>query len=229
LSVDQRVLGFLKNNPGASPREIADALGLPISTVRIAILRLREAGYVVKSARGGYVVRVAPPPIEDYLTGESGVGDKLADLKNITQKLEKRIENLENIIERLVNRIDKLETELRLLSKGVGSQQKGKGGSMRSRPADRLLAGLKEKGILSFEEAKSLTVRPISYYVDKGQAMVVGDYIVDPDFFKEFKKRFPLILKEVGNLSKEEKRLLDEMIKDGQVYLYGGKEYRLIE
>ncbi|RLB06896.1 MAG: hypothetical protein DRG27_06970, partial [Deltaproteobacteria bacterium] len=27
--VDRKVLAFLKNNPGATPREVADALGLP--------------------------------------------------------------------------------------------------------------------------------------------------------------------------------------------------------
>ncbi|RLG78799.1 MAG: hypothetical protein DRO10_02110, partial [Thermoprotei archaeon] len=61
MSVDRKVLAFIKLNPGATPREIADGLGLPYNTVRGAILRLREAGYLIRSSRGGYVVRVGLP------------------------------------------------------------------------------------------------------------------------------------------------------------------------
>jgi len=69
--VDRKVLAFLKNNPGATPREVADALGLPYNVVRHALLRLREAGYVIRSSRGGYLVRVGFPTLDDVEVTQS--------------------------------------------------------------------------------------------------------------------------------------------------------------
>ena len=69
----------------------------------------------------------------------------------------------------------------------------------------------------------------MEHYFRKGLAIPLGDVIASPRFLSEFKKKFPLKVSDVKKLSPGERDLLDAMIRDGMVYLYGGREYRLIE
>ena len=231
MSVDQKVLAFLKNNPGATPREIADALGMPLSSVRAALYRLREAGYVVRSSKGGYVVRVTPPVISEGLAEPSS--RDLDKIKNIVEQLMNVVDSLKNEVSKLSLRIKKLERELDLLriaqvKPSERKAYKSEEGAERS-GEDLLIKEVREKGILSIEDAKKLARRPLELYISNGLLVPIAGYLVSQDFLSSFKAKFPLHIGEVRNLSSAEKVLLDAMIKEGLVYLHAAKEYRIIE
>ena len=57
--VEERVLAYLREHPGAGPREIADALGEPLARIRLALQRLRDRGLVARGDEGHYYA-VAP-------------------------------------------------------------------------------------------------------------------------------------------------------------------------
>ena len=222
MSVDRKVLAFIKLNPGATPREIADGLGLPYNTVRGAILRLREAGYLIRSSRGGYVVRVGlPSSVEDELTPAQvsrSQAETLAELKTV-------ILDLREAVEELTRRVDRLEKELNLLKKGIQPKHP-------PRPRERgdpLLKELRRSGVIKLGDAARLAREPLENYFKRGLAVPVGGLIISAEFLERFKKRFPLSMSEVQSLSREEKELLNEMTREGLIYLHGGREYRLIE
>ncbi len=222
--VDRKVLAFLKNNPGATPREVADALGLPYNVVRYALLRLREAGYVIRSPRGGYLVRVGFPALDDVEVTQGESSSSRPDIS--VAELVGTIEELKSVVMELKARVDRLEQEINLLKKGISThkarQRKDK------KVTDSLLSILSGKGLVTLSEARKLASKPIEAYVNEGVAIPIGDYLVDPKFLDRFKKKFPLSVSEVGKLSPEERGLLDSLIKEGLVYLHAGREYRII-
>ncbi len=230
MSVDRKVLAYIKSNPGATPREIADALGLPYNVVRYALLRLREAGYLIRSSRGGYVVRVAlPSGLDEELEGPThpstpSTGTLAGEPKN--EEVIKAIQELKAIVEELRKRVERLEKELNLLKKGIELSNLKK---QRREDKDPLIAELDRKGVVRLSEARKLARGSLDHYIRKGIAVPVGDVIASPKFLEMFKKKFPLRLGDVRKLPPGEKELLDAMIREGMVYLHGGREYRLIE
>ncbi len=222
--VDRKVLAFLKNNPGATPREVADALGLPYNAVRYALLRLREAGYVIRSPRGGYLVRVGFPALDDIEATQSKNNDTQPSIS--TAELVSVVEELRSMVMELKAKVNRLEQEINLLKKGIPArrtrQRKDK------KVADPLLSMLSSKGLIALSEARKLASKPIEAYVNEGVAIPVGNYLVSPGFLDNFKKKFPLSVSEIEKMSPEERALLDSLIKEGLVYLHAGREYRVI-
>ncbi len=237
---------YLKNNPGATPREIADALGISLNLVRVLLRRLRESGYVMKSSRGGYVVRVTKlhegsveygEEIQSLSMEESSGFKPGALLDSSMKEIQNLIKKLMDEVKSLRERMEKMEYEINILKKSlqalpnirrheVSKESESKG---KEDIEDRLLEELKSRKVLSIEEAKSLTYKSIESYITQGYAIPLSNYIVLKEFYEEVKKKFPIKVTEVKNLSNEEKIVLDAMIKEGMVYLYGGREYRLIE
>ncbi len=208
MSVDQKVLTYIKDNPGATPREIADALGLPLSSVRAAIMRLREAGYIIRQSRGGYVVRVALPP---GIVGEGRI-EEFEELVNMIKDLGRKVEEISK-------RLSRLEAEVKALK----ATSIRKGGV-----EDELIRKLSEDKVVQIEVARRLAKGSLQSYIDSGQVVYISGYIVQKEFFEEFKRKFPIKLSEVKNLPEAEKILLQAMVREGMVYLYGGREYRLV-
>lgn len=56
-SLERKVLEYLRQRPYANPREIADAIGMSLVAVRMALYKLRNRGLVAKTSRG-YVARL---------------------------------------------------------------------------------------------------------------------------------------------------------------------------
>lgn len=230
MSVDRKVLAYIKSNPGATPREIADALGLPYNVVRYALLRLREAGYLIRSSRGGYVVRVAlPSGLDEELEAPVPVGTSVTRQETVKPEIEGVIEvikELKGAVDELRKRVDRLEKELNLLKRGIEPSNVKR---QRREEKDPLIAELDRRGVVSLSEARNLARGALDHYIRKGVAVPVGDVIASPKFLDLFKKKFPLRLSDVKKLPPGEKELLDAMIREGMVYLHGGREYRLIE
>jgi len=56
-NLERKVLEYLRQRPYANPREIADAIGMSLVAVRMALYRLRNRGLVAKTSKG-YVARL---------------------------------------------------------------------------------------------------------------------------------------------------------------------------
>jgi biotin operon repressor len=120
MSVEDRVLSYLRVNPGATPREIADALGISLASVRIAINRLRELGYVIRSSKGGYVVRVSqelPTPTEIVSNTRSTVQDSQQGIS--FDSIIKLLNELSSKVSELEGRVGKLEKEVNYIKKVI--------------------------------------------------------------------------------------------------------------
>ncbi|MEM0025744.1 MAG: winged helix-turn-helix transcriptional regulator [Zestosphaera sp.] len=234
-NIYRKIIEYLKSNPGAMPREIADALGVSIGMVRIALLRLRELGYVVRSGKGGYVVKSG--------AGDLGARKSVEDFYEETQKQAKReasmraekdsstlrehldieiselrneVNELKKIVESLSDRVNKIETEFTLLMKSLKTEKK-------------VREEVSEASVDAIVRVDILRNRGVSLdsLVRSGNYVVVGNYVVLHSFMEEFKKRFPISLREVKNLKDEERELLNAMVSEGLAYLHAGKEYRL--
>ncbi len=224
MSVDRKVLAFIKENPGATPREIADALGIPYSSARSAILRLREAGYLIRSSKGGYIVRSAlPSGLDEEL---SGIPSKESAGSSELRELTKGLRELREIVEDLRGRVERLEHEINILKAGLKPRER-----VERKPSSKkgLIEVLEERGAIKASEAVKLAGGSLDPYVRSGKVILIGSLVVSPEFLNTFKKKFPLKVSEVGRLTQPEKELLDIMIREGIVYLHGGREYRIIE
>jgi len=218
LSVEQRILRYLKENPGATPRAIADALGISLTQVRIALNRLRDLGYVTRVPGGGYYARTSPSTISE-VDVERTPGTPVA-APSILRELEGEVKELRQ-------RLDKLEKEVRELRIVVDSLSRAKMQQAQEQAQDRFIKEIKMRKALKLSEALAIATKPIDDYVKAGAVKVFADIVVDREFFEEFSKRFPIRKTQLSELSDEERELLNSLIKEGLVYLYGGREYRL--
>lgn len=213
------VLAFIRDNPGVTPREIADALGMPLREVRRIIYRLREEGYVVRSSKG-YVARVSPP--STYGITLKGTEEGYAALSNEVGELRRELEELKA-------RVERIEEQIRGLLMGLQSGRRKAGSDKSAKGGDRLIVEVKETGIVPASRAMAIAPSPLETYVARGDVVIVGRYVVDPEFLERFKRRFPLPVTMAKKLSSGERLLLDELMREGRVYLHAGREYRLVE
>lgn len=235
-NIYKKIIEYLKTNPGAMPREIADALGVSIGMVRIALLRLRESGYVVRSGKGGYVVKPGSGDLETrryadidayeeprkQVRGEAGTQFE-RDLSALREylnaeisRLRSEVDELRKIIESLSDRVSKVETEFTLLMKSLKPEKK----------AREEVSEVGGDVIMRVDVARNRGIS-VDSLVRSGDYVIVGNYLVSQSFMEEFKKRFPISLKDIKNLASEERELLNAMVSEGLAYLHGGKEYRL--
>jgi biotin operon repressor len=227
MSVEDRVLSYLKVNPGATPREIADALGISLASVRIAINRLRELGYVIRSSKGGYVVRVSqelPTPTEIVSNTRSTVQDSQQGIG--FDSIIKLLNELSSKVNELEGRVGKLEKEVNYIKKSL---PKIPSKHVEGECSDKLLSTLKLRNILSINEVREIISKPLEEYVREGKVVVINDLVVSSEFLKSFKSKFPIKTSEISRLSPEELRLLEALVRSNQAYLYSGVEYRLLD
>ncbi|MEM2020778.1 MAG: winged helix-turn-helix domain-containing protein [Zestosphaera sp.] len=238
-SIYKRILEYLKSNPGATPREIADILGVSIGMVRVALLRLRESGYIVKSVKGGYFVKSGVRDLSE--AGGPGMGAGAQEpggrdaslrppstrgggdssairdlLESELSSLKSELTGLRNVINALSERVTKLEEEYNLLMKSLKSEGKVRESEPR----------LSEGVVMRLDEAKARGM-PVDSLVRSGNCLIIGNYLVTQEFLEEFRRRFPINLRDVRSLTREERELLDAMVGEGLAYLHAGREYRL--
>jgi len=220
LSVEQRILRYLRENPGATPRAIADALGISLAQVRVALNRLRDSGYVTRIPGGGYYARASPgsdaaPEVERAppTPAPGGAPDTLKELEGEIRELRQRLE--------------KLEKEVRELRIVVDSLSRARAQQAQEQTQDRFIREVKARKVLKLAEALAIATKPIDEYVKAAAVKVFADLVVDREFFEEFSRKFPIRKTQLSELSDAERELLNSLIKEGLVYLYGGREYRL--
>jgi DNA-binding IclR family transcriptional regulator len=105
--IEERLLSFLKEHPGSSPREIADALGEPLQKVRSVLAKLRDRGLVARGDEGKY-----------YAVMPALRGLPRRDVRrNVVHRLSPDVEALLAAIEELITRVEALERRVERLEK----------------------------------------------------------------------------------------------------------------
>jgi uncharacterized protein (DUF342 family) len=130
---------------------------------------------------------------------------------------------LETILNELRERLEEVSSEVRKLKERIIRESKNK---MRHRKEE--VEGL-PKPVMNIREALNTLGPLLDQLRLEGRVEIIGSIVVDREFYEEFKKKFPLPVKEAENLSPMEKTLLNEMIKDARVIKHAGREYRLIQ
>ena len=260
----KRVVQFLKAKPGATPREIADALGISLNLVRIILSKLRESGIVARGGRGYYVrlssytlveeienhTKTKGAPFEQEIARVTGISEEyiktISEIKTSVKNALKAIEELKKVIatiqqdiKTLKQNVENSQTEVNQLKTIINSlkydmeslKQLIKLPSRAKKEGesdDKFILKLKKAKVMSVDEASKLISKPVDYYINAGKITIISSLVVDVEFFNKFVNKFPISISDLSKLSPEERMLLDEMVRAGYAYLYGGKEYRLI-
>ncbi|MEM4969812.1 MAG: winged helix-turn-helix transcriptional regulator [Sulfolobales archaeon] len=226
-NIDKLVLSYLQKHPYSKPREIADGLGFSIITVRYALLRLRERGLVVRTSKG-YIARSQAKMEALQEGGEDIHIHGMGDLSKEISELKERIAELEKTLEDTLENLSKLEKEVSELKVFIRAlQTPGK----QQRQRDQFLEKLSQEKLMTIAEARkeaSKQMGSLEYYVDRGEVVIVGDFVVDKQFYESLISRMPIKVEDVNNLSAKEKILVEAMISEGLVYIDKGKEIKPI-
>lgn len=220
MSVEQRILRYLRENPGATPRAIADALGISLTQVRVVLNRLRDLGYVTRVPGGGYYARAMQSPANASEVEVEGTSATPTGVLDVVKRLESEVRELRQ-------RLEKLEKEVRELRITVESLSRTRVQQTQEQSQDRFTKEVKARKVLKLSEALAIASKPLDEYVKAGVVKVFADLVVDREFFEEFSRKFPIKRAQLNELSDIERELLNSLIKEGLVYLHGGREYRL--
>jgi len=113
--LEERVLAYLREHQGARPREIADALGESLATIRRALTRLRDAGLVTRGEEGRY-----------YVVAYAVHGLGARELRRrVSKRLEPDCEALAARLAELERRLAELEERMQRLEEVCGGHQAG--------------------------------------------------------------------------------------------------------
>jgi len=246
LSVEELVFDFLKENPGSNPREIAEALGVGYNRIRAALYRLRERGLVIRTEKGYTVAYRAPRKMRREDKGrlvEKVKSDNLERLSEEIDKLSKKVSTIEKRISEILNLVENIRIEIKnleIVEKRLNKEVElvksrinklweylGKL-KFKSYEKDEFLSLLSAEKVLSVSRAKNIINKPLEEYISEDKVILVSSYVIDKEFYNEFKKLFPLPVDKVKNLDEKSKALLRAMVDEGLAYLHKGKEYRLI-
>lgn len=249
-SLYQKFLEALRDNPGASVKELASLTGLSVSKLRVVVYKLKTMGYVERAGKG-YIVTERGLKFLEYLsrgsqarapeeTGVqplelaekviSGESDVRADAKATevpqTSVREQTCESgvpvsLVDVVERL--RV--LERRVQNLETQVKNLEKAITATQRKYETRSPLEAL----VMHYSEAIAKYGPLVDKMVSEGKVVRVGSLVVDAEFYNSFKSKFPIKLVDLEKLSAHEKQLLEEMRKEALVVLHAGKEYRLVE
>lgn len=224
-NIDKLVLSYLQRHPYSKPREIADGLGFSIVTVRYSLLRLREKGLVVRTSRG-YIARsharrdLAAEETQQEGSGEPPTSKEVAELRERILEIEKTLEDaLENI-----SKLEKEVMELRVFIRALQAS-----GAYSRQQKDPFIEKLSREGLMTISEARkeaSKSMGSLEIYVDRGDVVIVGEFVVDKKFYENLMSRMPIKVEDMNSLSAKEKILVEAMISEGILYIDKGKEIR---
>mgnify|MGYP000274072631 CR=1 FL=1 len=243
MSLERRILAFLRENPGANAREIAEALGVSYSRVQSTLYRLREKGVIIKTGFGYAISSLKEPFYEEELKEKpfSTPSDKLGEIFRNIRKLEEKLSTLlaeyhrlNEDVKSVTERINALQRELQSLKKRVNEVYETmktlhvRWKEKKNVLEDRFVSELKREGVIDISVARKIALKSIEEYVRSGTVIVVSSLVVSKEFYEEFKKKFPIPKEQVRELSEKEKMLLRALVDEGLAYLHRGIEYRLV-
>jgi len=240
----RRVLEILHENPGLSVKELSTLLDISVERVRGLLYKLKSSGFIERAGKGymlterglrflEYLEKSKAPvhreekPVEDTtrvheetpqpnlpetpITRGIQVATELVHLQDSIVDLKKRVEALEK-------RIVELEKALRNLEKAIQAKQKRSESLVLEEPVMFYSDVVNKYGQVYIEKI-----------ISENKVKKIGALVVDNEFYKEFRAKFPIKIQDVDKLSHHEKILLDEMRREAMVVLFAGREYRLVE
>ncbi|MCS7098733.1 MAG: winged helix-turn-helix transcriptional regulator, partial [Sulfolobales archaeon] len=164
MSVESRVIRYLKENPGATPRLIADALGLSISQVRLALSKLRDSGYVVRIPGEGYYVRASIDSRDlEVAEADYGLKSRKEEGGNLTQLIERIRETVDGLASR-VDRLEKEVKEVRLVLEALtkaNQEAKLRPSATSEVREDPVVKELKNRKIMKVSEVLAIATKPL--------------------------------------------------------------------
>ena len=243
-SLTTKILEYLHEFPGAGIKDIASALGINAGLARAIIYKLKSKGLVEKAGNGYVLTTYAEESIAKQLS--KAREEQVAEIKEPSEESRKeslssqsmiakertahkplfldnfnqRIIELERQISRLENELVRIRRELERLREEA---KKFKIEEKQRKRVERL-----PKPIMSVAEAQSILGDQLSSLIYTGKAVVIGSLIVDHEIYDEFISKLPLSRKDAEKLPEPEKLLLEEMKKEGRIYLHAGKVYKLV-
>ncbi len=254
-SLTIKVLKYLMENPGATIKDIAQGLSISLGLARAVIYRLKNKGFIEKTGYGYILTSIGEKIVEKQLKrtkeereevqqrmvkeeeiGERRVVEKTSKTPTTTiettktlgytstemESLVERVRTIEKTIAGIEETIASLKKELAIIKKALEEKLREKKKSVKKH-VSRL-----PKPIMSIIEAQNILGDEARMLVYSGKAVAVGSLLVDIDYYREFLSKFPISVKEAEKMSEQEKLLLEELKNEGRVYLYCGKEYRLV-
>jgi len=248
-----KILLYLSENPGATIKDLSQVFNVSPATIRNMIYRLRNNGYIEKAGNGfiltskgeWFVTRilgggkeekeediretktseVVEAKVEESVEAEEKTKTRSTEKTVDRDNLMERIEALEKEIENLKKIIEMISSEIKDIRGKLDSKTSGEEG--RERKSEKKIEGL-PKPVMNIREAMDSLGSLFDELRLEGRIEIIVSIVVDREFYEEFKKKFPLPIKEADALSPMEKMLLNEMIKDARVIVHAGKYYKLI-
>ena len=249
-SLTHKVIEYLRDNPGASVKDIALALGISTNLARAIVYRLKSKGLLEKSGRGYILTSYAESMISKTLHerkeekvkettsfkegGETKVEETIVETKaveereNITAQkaysvIERRLSDIESKIRELENMLNEVKNEFNKIKKIYMRIRSVKNEKSGASVTEKI-----QKPVMSIVEAKQLYGDHLTTLIYTGKVVVVGSLVVDSSYYNKFLSKFPISRKDAEKLPEPEKILFEELRKEGRIYLHCGKEYRLI-
>ncbi len=226
-SSDELVLSYLKKNPNSKPREIADGTGLSLTTVRIALNRLRERGLVVRTSKG-YMARHGKP--DKAGTNNISVATVDDTYSKELNELRNRIENTENIVKDLWDKVRELEKMIRDMRSDIDLLKTSSKIIPTSKP-DVFIDAIRKEKILTIGEARKIIARTpysLEKYINDGVVYVVRDLVVYRDFLDAVMSKLPIKVNDLLRFSTRERILIEALIAEGVLYIDRGKEIKKV-
>lgn len=238
-SIYEKIINYLLENPGSKPRQIADNIGESLTRIRRALYVLRDRGIIARSGQGYVVVKSrlrktlenSNERIDQNEKPRNGMElryqtnvYKYEELSKDSRWLSEIITNMLKTMNELNKKISNIEKEIGIIKARVESLEKNK-----NKKTDHFILMIRQKKIMTIEEAKQYMQKTLEYYVANEYIVIIGNIIVDKEYYEEFKKKFPLSVSEAKKLDASSLFLLKKLIEEGVIYLYGGNEYRFVE
>lgn len=233
-TLTSRIMHFLAENPGATIKEVANALGISQELARSIIYRLKSRGFVEKSG-DGYVLsskgtwfiegvlktkhtsetlRESRERAETFMASPSpATSPTMSD-----EQIYSMIGDLENKIKQIEEQLVKIKDEICSLKKELDKRKR----------VERVSVKRLHKPVMSLQEAINTYGGLLESMRTEGSIVLIGSLAVDREFYEEFRKKFPLPIEDKERLSEYEQILLEEMVRDARVIVSGGRFYKLI-
>jgi len=236
-------------NPGLSVKEISELLGISVERARALLYKLKSSGFVERAGKG-YMLTERGVRFLEYLekSRKSASPERLEvssrqpaeKLEETTQmalaetpvvESESKRELVElprthlDIVEELRRRVESLEKRIESLERSVRDLEQAL--QARRRRAESIVL---EEPVMFYSDAVSKYGQVyVERLISEGRVKRIGALVVDSEFYREFKAKFPIKIQDADKLTHHEKILLDEMRREAMVVLFAGREYRLVE
>lgn len=229
------ILKYIKENPGASPKDVALALGLDQSSVKKIIYKMRGKGFLEK-AGGGYVLTSKGEWFLGKISGKHVEKKTIETETRVSERVERGVEAREEVDSHdLLNRLNDIENKIKKIEAMVENIKRElnsiKSFVEKTIEAERssVIRRTLPIPVMSIQDAKQTLGPSFDTYRSEGRIVIIGSLVVDRDFYENFKKKFPIMISDKDKLSELEQVLLEEMIRDARVIISSGKQYKLIE